>query len=170
MKRFVLLTACLIFIALVTACEPSGIAKEEMEKFSGTPTPTLAPTPEQTPIPAADTVQVDTSLDGEILTVNAERQKSLNCVKYNQVMINSDASTVTIKGACQRVVVNGDRNQITADASSSFEFNGGGNTVTYSRFVNGKQPLVSNNDGDNDVSFVSAADAKRSSDPAKTKK
>lgn len=151
MKTFALLLT--LSIALFTACGPSGIAKQEMEKFSGTPMPSITPTPEQSPIPPGDIVQVDTSQDGPILTVNNEPKKALNCDHYNQVAINADNSTVTIKGACMKVTVNGDGNQITAEAALEFAFNGSGNTVKFSKFSNGKQPTVTQNQGGNTVEF-----------------
>jgi hypothetical protein len=156
-----LVSAFVIFAAmLLSSCEPSGRAKGEMEKFSGTPTPAITPTPEQTPILASDIVQVDTSLDGDVLTVNNETKKSLNCNKYNQVAINADASVVSIKGVCQKITVNADRNHIAANAAMEFAFNGTGNQVTYSQFGNGKQPIVTQNQGGNTVYFVSIENLK----------
>ncbi|HEV7699393.1 MAG TPA: DUF3060 domain-containing protein [Pyrinomonadaceae bacterium] len=159
-----------VTVTILSACEPSGTAKKEMEKFSGTPTPMITPTPEQTPIPAGDILAVDTELDGDILTVNREPKKTLNCTKYNLVAINADASVVTINGACQKVTVNGDNNQITVDAAKEFAFNGSGNNVTYSRFVNGKQPIVTQNQPGNEVGFMRLDDQKKATDSNKTKK
>jgi hypothetical protein len=124
-----------------------------MEKFNGTPTPSITPTPEQTPIPAGDIVQVDTSQDGPILTVNNEPKKTLKCDKYNQVAVNASGSVVTITGACMKVTVNGDGNQITAEATMQFAFNGSGNNATYSKFANGKQPIVTQNQDGNTAEF-----------------
>jgi len=169
MKVLVICVAIFAGSAL-TGCGPSGIAKEEMDKFSGTPTPSITPTPEETPIPAALIAQVDTSLDGPVLTVNDERQKILSCTKYNSVSINSDASKVTIKGICQKVVINGDRNQVTADAAMEFAFNGTGNTVTYSRFANGKQPIITENQPGNTAEFAAGPDQKKTEEANKTKK
>lgn len=163
--KIALLTFLIMALAL-TACGPSGTAQKEMEKFSGTPTPTFAPTPEQTPVPLSDIVNVDTSQDGPILSVNGEPTKTLNCDKYNQVSINGDNSVVTLKGACLRVTVNGDGNKITAEAADLFVFNGTGNRATYSRFINGIKPLVTDNQSGNEVSFVRAG----SSREANTKK
>jgi hypothetical protein len=113
-----------------------------MEKFSGTPTPALSPVPTEAPIDPADVVQVDTSLDGDNLSVNSnEPKKSLSCTKYNNVMINSDSAVVTIKGACRRLTINGDGNKVTADAVAEIALNGKGNDITYSRFANGKRPV-----------------------------
>jgi hypothetical protein len=122
--KAVLFSLSLLLAALMTACEPSGIAKKEMEKFSGTPTPTFAPIPTEAPIDPADFVQVDTALAGDNLTANGDKQtKSLDCTKYNDVMINGNNSLVTLKGACRRVTINGDGADVRAEAASEFVFN-----------------------------------------------
>jgi len=144
---------CVISIAAVAACDlRSGTAKDEMEKFSGTPTPTISPVPTPTPVDPADIVQVDTSQEGDTLTVNRnEPKKTLSCKKYDQVMINSTGSVVTITGACRQIMVNGDGNQITADAASEIIFNSTDNTLKYSRFVNGRQPVLTENKPGNTI-------------------
>src|SRR3954464_6178288 len=110
---------CLLSIAILNSCDVrSGTAKEEMDKFSGTPTPTVTPVPTPTPIDPADIVQVDTTLEGDTLTVNGSKHnKTLTCKKFDQVMINASASVVTVSGVCRQIIVNGDGNQITADAA-----------------------------------------------------
>lgn len=60
-------------------------------------------------------------------------------------MINGSRNVVTVKGACQRIMVNGDGNQIISDAAVEFVLNGEMNTANYSRFVNGKRPVVNDN-------------------------
>ena len=144
-----------VAFACLTACEPSGIAKEEMEKFSGTPTPTFAPIVTPTPVDPADIVQVDTSLDGDTLSVNGYQQSSrLKCDKYNNVRVNGDENVVTITGACRQVIVNGDKNQVTAEAAIEFAFNGTENKVTFSHFANGKRPAIIENLGGNEIAQV----------------
>ena len=168
--KLLLVVSLIVFAGLVLSCDfRSGIAKEEMEKFSGTPTPSITPTPEQTPIPGSAIVQADTSLDGPVLTVNDVGQKTLNCTKYNLVSINVDASVVSIKGVCQKVTVNGDRNQVTAEAAIEFAFNGTGNSVTYSKFANGKQPIVTDNQASNTVDFAAAQEQKATGSSKKKK-
>ena len=148
----------------------SGTAKEEMDKFSGTPTPTLAPTPEQTPIDPADIVQVDTSVEGTTLSANGGTQKQpLTCSKYDRIYVNATGTTLTMKGACRQIMVNGDNNHIEADATTEFVFNGTGNKVTYSRFVNGKVPSVIENMAGNDVQKVPFAQAPSDSNKQKKK-
>ena len=156
--KLLLTILCLWSIALLTSCDMrSGTAKQEMDKFSGTrtPTPTVSPTPEATPIDPADIVQVDTTLDGDILTVNSgEQKKTLTCKKFDRVMINATGSIVTINGACRQIIVNGNENQVTADAAMEFIFNGSGNSVKYARFVNGKRSTVTDNRSGNDVEKI----------------
>jgi len=81
--KLLLTTVITVSIAVVASCDMrSGTAKEEMDKFSGTPTPTITPRPTPTPIDPADAVQVDTSQDGETLTVNGDKpNKAATCKK-----------------------------------------------------------------------------------------
>ena len=58
---------------------------------------------------------------------------------------------IIAKGACRQIMINGDRNKITADAAMEFVLNGSENIVKYSRFPNGKQPTVIDNRGGNVV-------------------
>ena len=163
-----LLTAIsLISIAITASCDMrSGTAKEEMDKFSGTPTPSITPAPTATPVDPADAVAVDTSLEGETLTVNGPQQKqTLKCIKYDRVMINGSGSVVNISGVCRQVMVNGNENQITADAAAEFVFNGTENSLIYMRFPNGKQPTITQNQPGNTVEKL-AYDPKRTSSPA----
>jgi hypothetical protein len=149
-----LLTAVsLVLIAMLASCDMrSGTAKEEMEKFSGSPTPTVSPVPTPTPIDPADIVKVDTDQQGDTLTVNGTKQnKTVPCKKFDQIMINASGSAVTITGVCRQIMVNGNGNQITADAAMDFTFNGTDNTLKYARFVNGKQPLITENQAGNTI-------------------
>ena len=122
------ISICLLFgiVAGLGSCDlRSGTAKEEMEKFSGSPTPTFAPpSPEPTPDPA-DAIAVDVSVEGGTITVlGYKEKKTAVCSKFDRVMINGDDNIVTIKGGCSQIVANGDRNQITADAAMEFVLNG----------------------------------------------
>jgi hypothetical protein len=157
-------------IAMIAACDMrSGTAKEEMEKFSGSPTPTLTPPPTPTPIDPADVVQVDTSLEGETLTVNrGDTKKTVTCTKLDKVMINASGITLTINGPCRQIMVNGSGNQITADAAMEFVFNGTDNTFRYARFVNGKQPIVTENQSGNTIEKIAYQPGKTA--PGKTTK
>ena len=133
-----------ISVAVVVSCDfRSGTAKEKMEKFSGSPTPPIPPVPTPTPVDPGDIVQVDTTVESETLTVDGDEQKrSVTCNKFDRVMVNGNSSVISIKGACRQVIINGDRNQIAADAAAEFIFNGTDNSLTYVRYVNGKRPAV----------------------------
>ena len=151
--------SCLLLIATLAGCDlRSDTAKREMEKFSGTPTPPISPAPTEAPIDPADVVQVDTSLDGEKVTVNgSDQKKSIECKKYNSVAVSGGRNVITIKGACHQLTINGDRNEITAEAATTIMINGGNNTIKYARFANGKRPYIADNGPDNVVEKISAA-------------
>ena len=57
-------------------------------------------------------------------------------------------------------MINGDRNQVTANATLAIVVNGSENNVTYSHFVNGKRPVVTENKPGNVIEKVSAPAAK----------
>ena len=164
----VLIALCLVCVfsaAFLTSCDlRSDIAKKEMEKFSGTPTPVPSPTVAEKPIDPADVVQVDTNLEGETIGINGDQQKkTIACTKFNNVMINGDGAVATITGVCRRIMFNGNGNKITADAATEIVFNGSQNTLIYSRFPNGKRPIVTQNRPDNTVEHApaKAADQKQ---------
>ena len=158
-RTFVETIVLTLAIIILASCDfRSGIAKEEGEKFNGTPTPTVAPTPTAVPIDPADIVQVDTSQNGDDLVINASKQnKTAACLKYNLVNVNIDSATVTITGACQQVTINGDNNKVTADATMRFVVNGDGNTVGYLKFPNGQRPSVKDNGSGNVIEKTSAS-------------
>jgi hypothetical protein len=142
-----------------------------MQKFSGTPTPTITPPPTPTPVDPADVVETDTTQEGERLTVNGHSQnKTVACTKYDRVMINGSSSTVTISGACRQIMVNGDNNQISADAAAEIVLNGTSNSLRYARFVNGKQPLISDNQAGNIVEKIPYDPARPNTSQKKTGK
>jgi len=80
-----------------------------------------------------------------------------------------DASVVSIKGVCQKVTVNGDRNQVTAEAAMEFAFNGTENSVSYSKFANGKQPIVTDDQANNTVDFAAGQEQKATGSSKKKK-
>ena len=162
MKVLLGLSLFIFSAAFSMSCDlRSGTSKEEMDKFSGTPTPVPSPAATEKPIDPADSVAVDTSVEGELLGVNGDQQsKTIACTKYNNVTINGDACVVAITGVCRRIMVNGNGNKITADAASEFLFNGSQNYLTYSRFPNGKRPIVTQNRPDNTVEQVPAKPSK----------
>ena len=156
----ILLIALAVTVGYVfSACDvQSGMSKQSVEKFVGTPTPTLAPTPFEPPIDPADVVTVDTSMQGPTLSVNTARdKKDLVCDKYNRVMLNGGDKVVTIKGVCSQIMLNGNNNDVTAEAVMEIVFNGGENKVRYSRYGNGQRPAITdNNKGANLVEKVNA--------------
>lgn len=161
MKNFALLIALAICF-YTAACEvQSDITKKSLEKYQPTPTPEKIVVAEE-PIDPADIITADVSTDGPMITVSRTTdKKKLNCDKYNQVMINGSGHKVEIKGACRQIMVNGDRNQVTAVAATEIITNGSGNTVEYSKYVNGKKPIATDNSkGNNSISKTEAAEAK----------
>jgi hypothetical protein len=149
--KITLITFAIISIAMLVSCDvQSGITKKSVEKFEPTPTPSISPTPVEAPIDPADVVQVDTSDQGPSLTVNTPKDKTnLVCDKYNRVMVNGGDKVITVKGACRQIMINGDRNDVTAEAVMEIIFNGTENKVRYSRYGNGKRPVVTDNKGGN---------------------
>jgi hypothetical protein len=153
------ITIFLVFVfAASVACDlRSGTAKKEMERFD-TPPPAPLPLPSAaaSPVDPADVVEVDTSTEGEIVGVNGySENKSVSCNKFDRVMVNGGRNSLTVKGPCRRIMVNGDDNRISADAVMDIVFNGSGNSVTYSRAVNGKRPTVTQNQQGNTVEQIS---------------
>ena len=127
-----------------------------MEKYVTTPTPQATVTPEP-PIDPADVVTSDITQDGPKITVKKITDNTaLNCDKYNRVAINVDDKSFVVKGVCNELMVNGDRNRITIAAASTIVLNGNANTVQYSKYANGKRPFVKDNGGTNTVEKVAA--------------
>ena len=147
-----------LLIAILASCDMrSEIAKKEMEKYELAPTPTIAPPPAGTPIEPVDIVEIDISQQGDPISIDGDKQnKSAACTKYNRLMVNGDDSTITVRGACSQIMINGDRNKIKTDAAMEFVLNGSENIVKYSRFANGKQPSVIDNRGVNEIEKVPA--------------
>ena len=160
--KILLIPFAIISISIVASCDvQSGITKQSVEKYGPTPTPSISPTPTEEPIDPADIVQVDTSDQGPSLTVNSPTDKmNLVCNKYNRVMVNGGDKVVTVKGACSQIMLNGNRNEVTAEAVMEIIFNGTENKVRYSRYANGKRPVVTDNQGGNVSEKVSASTKK----------
>jgi hypothetical protein len=156
MKIF--LTMISIFsIAILASCDlRSGIAKKEMEKFETKPTPQVAPAAAEVPILPEEIVEVDTGNEGDPITLNVyDEVKTSSCTKFDRLRINGSGNEITIKGPCRQIMINGDRNKVTADASLEFIFNGSNNIIKYSRFPNGKRPVVTDNGPDNSIEKMS---------------
>ena len=144
-------------LAFVNACDvQSGITKKSVEKYA--PSPTAEKTVQVVEqIDPADIVSVDAAVEGPQLSVNkGDNKTSLDCNKYNRVQINDDGRNVMIKGICKRLMINGDRNQVAIAALSELALNGFGNTVQYSKYANGKKPVITDNGRDNTISKTTA--------------
>ena len=149
MKIIGLYTTLIIF-SFAAACDvQSDITKKSVEKYTATPTPgKTIPTP--MPIDPADIINVDAAEPGPPLIVNsATAKKPVDCTKYNKVTVNGDGYDINIKGVCSQVMVNGDKNRIVTVGFSVVIFNGFQNVVEYSKFVNGKKPLITDNGREN---------------------
>lgn len=167
MNRIIVIL-CILSLAILTACDVrSETARREMEKYTSTPEPARSPTPEASPIDPADSVAVDTNLDGGTIIVDGmQEKKTANCTKYDRVMVNGDKNVVSIKGVCSRLMVNGDGNEVKLDAATEFVLNGTENSVMYTRYANGKRPIVVENKAGNFIEKTTAA----AQPNAKTKK
>lgn len=145
--RVLLTLSCLLLWSAFAGCDMrSDTAKSEMEKFSGTPTPTISPVPTEPPIDPADVVKVDIDQKGEAVSVNGDDQKkSVSCKKFSDAEINGYRNVITIKGPCRQIIINGESNRVYIDAAMTIMVNGDTNTIIYSRYVNGKRPIIKDN-------------------------
>jgi hypothetical protein len=147
----------ILFATLISCDVQSGITKKSVEEFQPTPLPVVSPTHEEPPINPADVMQVDITQQGDIISVNKDgEKKTIACNKYNQVMVNSSETVVTITGGCRQLMINGNNNDVTAEAIISVVFNGERNKVKYSKYGNGKRPAVTNNKAGNTTEKIAA--------------
>lgn len=149
----------LFAIIVVAACDPqSGTARRGVANFIPTPTPERTATPAEAPIDPADVVNVDIMQTGPTLSVNrAPVVNTLDCNKYNRASVNVSGRTITIKGACSQVMVNGDKNDISIAAVMEIVVNGSENTIRYSKYPNGKRPIIDDNGSGNTVEKAAPA-------------
>ena len=148
----------LIASVLVSACGSEPTANSQTPRPTQTP---LVRTTEQ--IDPADVVNADTTEPGETLSVIESSEKlTLKCDKYNRVTINGSDNEVSISGVCSQIMVNGRMNRITAVAASEITLFGAENTVQYSKYANGKKPVVTDTSKTNTVTKVAATDANTS--------
>jgi hypothetical protein len=168
MKYAVLLTLSVTLFS--ASCNvQSGITQKSLENYQPTPTPEKIARPTEEPIDPAHVVNADTSTEGPNLSVNRETDKTnINCNKYNRVTINASGLEVKIVGACSRIMVNGRQNRITAVAATEITAFGQNNTIEYTKYLNGKKPVITDSSGTNTISKVEAADPKAA--PANTKR
>ena len=161
--RIFLTTGFLVLVTAFAGCDMrSETAKREMEKFSGTPTPTIAPSTPEVPVDPSEIIKADNSVQGDMITVNGyDQKKTIACTKFNRVMISGGRNVVKITGGCQQITINGDGNQVNSEAALEFVLNGSKNTVTYTHFVNGKRPNIKENAEGNSVDKVTVTEAKK---------
>lgn len=147
----------LILIFTLASCDlRSGTAKKEMEKFETKPTPAFSPLPTPTPVDPADVLKVQAVEEPGKISINGSSQtQPAACKKFDRVIVNGDDNTLTIKGACSQIMLNGDRNKVMVDTSIEFVMNGSENEVSYAYFPNGKPPVVIENRAGNRVEKVS---------------
>lgn len=153
----------LLTFTLIGACDlRSGIAKDEMEKFSGTPTPTRTPTPPEEPIDPADSVTVDTNQPMASISLDGgSKAKTASCAKFENVTLNGSRSVATIKGNCRQIMINGNGNQVTVEGVMSVVINGEENVLKYSRYINGKRPSVTDNASGNMIEKIARVEVKK---------
>lgn len=151
MKTLALYIALMI-CSFVSACDvQSGITKKSVEKYAPTPTPERTVEVVEK-IEPADFVNVDTTAQGPQLSINKTTNKTtVDCNKYNKVVVNGNAQEISIKGVCKQLMINGDKNQIVAVAFSEIVLNGFENNVQYSKYANGKKPLITDNGKENTI-------------------
>ena len=151
MKNLVLY-AILAICTFAASCDvQSGMTKKSLEKYAATPTPerTVAQVEQIDP---ADILAVDTGVQGPQIPVNKpEEGKKVKCDKYNRVVVNGDGKEVNIEGACQQLMVNGDKNQIKAVALTEIVVNGFDNDIQYTKYPNGKKPMITDNGTGNTI-------------------
>jgi hypothetical protein len=159
MRSFPAIICLSIFV--IASCDlRSETAKRSMERFTSGPTPQLSPAPTESPVDPSDVANVDTSVEGDPIYIDGpDLKRTVNCTKFNSVKINGNKNKVTISGICKQIMINGDGNRVIADAAMEYVFNGTENVLKYSRFVNGKRPVITENRGGNEIE--KAAKAKR---------
>ena len=158
--RIAILSA-LAAVAIAGCDVQSGMTRKSLEEYTKTPEPVPSISPEP-PIDPADVIKADISLTGPDISVNlAEGSRSVNCTKYNRVLINAHGQKVTIKGACRQLMINGDKAIVNAEGLAEIVFNGDNNSVSHSKFVNGNRPNVSDNGSGNGVEHTPAPAGKK---------
>ena len=103
-----ILIISITLLALFTSCDvQSEMTKKSVEKYLPTPTPSISPTPVQTPIDPADVVMVETTAErgNDISVYKSGEKRTASCTKYNDVMVNGSDTLITLKGACRRIEV-----------------------------------------------------------------
>jgi hypothetical protein len=144
-----------VFSFTALSCEvQSGISKKSVEKYVETPTPEPV-APKEEPIPPDAIVEVDTSIEGPQIPVSDPKaRKEIRCDKFNRVSLNFDDGSLKITGGCERIMINGSRNEVLVEGVASIHFNGNENTLRHSKFLNGKRPMLNDNGQGNVLEFT----------------
>lgn len=149
----------LFALMLLSACGSPPNANSEAPRPTQTP---LVRVTEQ--IDPADVINADTTEPGETLYANKASEKlTLKCDKYNRVMINGSDNEVTITGVCSQITINGRMNRVTAVAAAEIIAYGTENTVQYSKYANGKKPVVTDTSRTNTITKVAATETNMNS-------
>lgn len=152
MKNTGLISLLLLLTFLNSACESPPPAANSPSSDRTTPTPERLARVEEKFDPS-DVIEADISDPGPTLLVSEETdRKDLKCDRYNRVMINSSDNKISITGACNQILVNGHRNRVTAAGAVEIIAYGSENTVEYSKYVNGKRPMITDTSGTNTIS------------------
>ena len=145
----------LLFVVIISGCGGQAPTAN-----SGTLRPTQTPlvrTAEQ--IDPADVINADIAEPGETLFANEASEKvTLKCDKFNRVMINGSENEVNITGVCSQITINGRMNRVTAVAAAEILAYGPENTVQYSKYANGKKPLITDTSKTNTITKVAATE------------
>jgi hypothetical protein len=162
MKNLAIATMFAVFLFVVGCDVQSGITQKSLEKYQPTPTPDKVTIPTEEPIDPADVIAADTASEKgpTILISRDEDKKNVNCSKYNRVMINGNGHEVKITGACSQIQVNGHRNTVVAAGSAEIITYGSNNSVEYSKYVNGKKPVITDSSGTNTFTKTAAPKTK----------
>ena len=148
--------ACFLMAMVFSSCDlRSESAKKGMERFTNSPTPAIPLMPTPSPVDPADVVEVDTSQEGESIPITGyDKRTTVKCTKFDRILVNGDRSEVVVKGVCRQIMVNGDSNKLSIDAAAEIVFNGTDNEIKYTRYPNGRQPIVVENRTGNIVEKV----------------
>ena len=157
--RFTALPILLSALILLSACGSQPTTNSEAPRPTQTP---LVRVTEQ--IDPADILNSDTTEPGETLYANKASEKlTLKCDKFNRVLINGSDNEVTITGVCSQITINGRMNRVTAVAVAEILAYGTENTVQYSKYANGKKPVITDTSKTNTITKVAATEASTNS-------
>jgi hypothetical protein len=157
--RFTAIPVLLFGLILLSACGSQPAANSEAPRPTQTP---LVRVTEQ--IDPADVLNADTTEPGDTLYANKASEKlTLKCDKFNRVLINGSDNEVTITGVCSQITINGRANKVTAVAAAEILAYGTENTVQYSKYANGKKPVITDTSKTNTITKVAAAEANTNS-------